>query len=722
MAPLSVSRAASHVVYEYTVVKSGISHKYGLKVNKQGKLLYLHGVEKGEPQETKLPQDKEFSKKLFLLIDKAGKTDHVPCGAHRFGKLYLSGGPDSKREIDLYKISNLKKYGDVARLIQFRLQPLNPKPIYGDCLALGVPPKVSILKKPGDYKSWFSTSSPHSPKSHFISILDNEDEDEREDALLKIVVTSGSDPFFLKYLMLNHRISGGARESMKYHGAIATFSVSDPREAKKFIKLFNRGKSLEKKYFSGLLYLLRNDFERAAPKMRTYFTGIGRVSEGEKESKAILSAQEVVGRLNYGKTTWSRQIHSIGFMFDFWYKWAQRINEPNGVLSPLAKVFYQRAFHYARMFAGNLKVGSIPATPRGRRALKLLLPIISAQPWWLLPVFIQNDILKAITAMRFMPKYFGGVKELYPIIPPLAKRVYEITKMRRFRAVYMLMQKYGSKMDMGKVYYAKGKALFEEEKWEEASNSLKVAFESGESGASEIFTLSNLELGKIDLSESPVDKDEILGRLRWYISQNLFESGKVLLKLLAKEELTISQKFLVLKMKLISNSSEALKELSTLSKKQGGGEIRLFLGELSTLQKTSWSTTYDLVKKDLYGPYSARAWGILAVAAWRDNNKRSSLWIDKALDIVKQEPLQMISLLNLMVRYGIWPVKSYLLSVEAIARYQYSSELAWLRAVIFLRSSKLEKSSKEIRRALKTRPLNQKYLKIKNIIEKLKNP
>ncbi|MBU1239398.1 CDC27 family protein, partial [Myxococcota bacterium] len=689
-------------------------------VKPDGHLTYLHAVEKGEPKIVSLGKEKELTRQIFEAYNTAGDDPrgYVSCGAPRFGTLTVTQPSGETRHHDLYDRKALYKYSRLARIFERRLQPLSPLSPWGDCLSLDVPPKIEILKSPSSYATWFPTAPMHSPSEDFFSYVDASSDEARARALDKVVRIKGSDPFFARYLVTTFPYSLSAREILTYHSALVALTITRGREAGVVIKKLARGRNLEHKYFLTLLYLLRYEFPKAASACRSYFSGLGRHKEGEREAAQILKAQEAMGQLNFGESSWSRQIHTVGFLFEFWHTWAQRLEAPHQRSFPLARSFYYRAFHFARMYAGDLKVGNIPSTPLGRAFLKQFLPVIARSLWWTLPPFIQNDIVQTITAFRALPKYFGGIKEVEPLIPPLAKRIWELGRMRRYRAAQELMQKYERKGTPASMKYALGKALFEMERWDEALSYLREAQDSGAGDVTRLMVLASFQRGKADLNEPPAEMDESLGRLEWFVSNGLFSLGSELVKTLTTAKLSSRGRLIVTKLRLALGLPGAMAALEKLA--SGNDETaltsRILLGELHLAAGATFTKVYDTIARSLYGSHSARAFAILAAAGRAKGQENGRVFAEKGAQSARDNPEQWLGYLDILIRYGVYPELSYRGSQEALAHFQRSSHLAWLRAVLFLRSGMHQLASNEIERALLVQPYNEKYKNLKKLI------
>jgi len=717
-----LNAAPRSVTYEYTVVKGGIRHRHGLSVVSDGQMTYLHAVEKGEPKRFPLKRDPKLAKAVMDAYGEAGsgQRSQLACGAPRFGLLTAELGSGETRRHDLYDQRTAFKYSRLARLLERRLQPLAPEPPFSDCLALDVPPKPEILKDPGAYSRWYPTASMRSPAPYFAAYVEATTDEARVEALEKIVRIRGADPFFARYLVTTFPYSAASRDLLTHHSAMTVLSVTDGRQAGKLLKKLARGHNLEHKYYLTLLYLLRYEFPKAASACRTYFAGLGRHGEGEKEAAAILRAQEAMGQLNKGDSSWSRQIHAVGSLFEFWLTWAQRIEAPGQREFPLGKRFYERAFHYARMYAGDLKVGNIPSTPRGRAFLKIFLPTLAQTLWWTLPPFVQHDIVQTITALRAMPKVFGGVKAVEPLIPPLSKRIWELGRMRRFRAAQELMQKYESKGNPAAMKYAMGRALFEMERWEEALSYLKEAQDSGGRGVTRMTILASLHLGKVDFNEPPAELEESLGRVEWFVSMGLFEMGRQLAVSLRKAKLGDRGRLWLAKLQLALGQDGGVIQLKQLSAGKGdeAEKARFLLAELYLADGASFEKVYGILARSLYGLECARAFALLAAAARKNGAPNGQLFLARGAQAARENPAQWLGYLDALIRFGVYPAEAYLGSQEALAHFQRSSHLAWLRAALFLRSGQAELALNEIQRALHVQPNNEKYKKLKILILK----
>ncbi|MDA3862809.1 MAG: PilZ domain-containing protein [Deltaproteobacteria bacterium] len=724
MIPGVVKAAHSYVYYDYSILKNGIINKYGLRIYSNGRLVYYKGIANSKPREILLSKNsRKFADKVFAALQEAesNHSENTPCGAPRGGKLVISKQKSSPRNLNLQEIDKLEKYGKVVRIMQKRLQPLHPESIRNNCLSLNVPAKVEILKDPGSFEKDFETTPPHSPKEHFINLLQADDLQDKLQYLMEIVTTRGSDLFFGKYLLKNHRFSDEAKKIARYFSAPLVYSVISSREGQKLLNYYSRSRSVENKYFATLLFLLNYNFSAAATSINIYYRGLAKSETGTEVAQKIRKAQKNMGRLNYGKSSWANQIRRISFLFEFWYDWARRISPPSNNAPTLAQIFYQRAFHYARMYAGNLRIGSISSTPYGRKTLRKLLPLFLSRHWYLYPVYTQVDIINVITAMRSAPKLFGGPNQVEKLIPSISNRIYELLRLRRFYAVDQLEKKYSNKIDPIILKQASGMALYHNRDYEKANKILSGAQtpDDHKSLLAYFFSILKSTNNPSNLEQPPENKIEGLSRIKFLLTQNTTQKPKKRLAQCQFNQLAAEEKLLLIKAKLSTGIPGAMENLITLTqtKSPAQSDSVSFLAHLYLTNNKSFEEVYDLLSSSLYNEQSAANWGLLATSAKYDDFPNAQILAHKAVNTAYKNPRQMISLLKLFVRFAVFPDLSYQLAQEALARFQFNPELAWLRAALFLRSGMKEQAQNEISRALQKDPGNYKYQKLAKQIQ-----
>ena len=710
-APASAQAPSFH--YEYSLRKGGLLHRHGLKVLVSGQLLLTHAVEGGAPRETNLGTDVAFSKSLFEAWSAPVPVPlPIMCGAPRFARLTANPGGDAPRTIDLSQPALLRRWGHLVRLMERRLLPLHPEPLWEDCLSLLPPADIEVLTNPGAFERPRPVAAPHSPRPYFMTLLSTDDDDEAAAALSRIAWTSGADAFFAQTLLTRHRFSDEAREFLQHHAAVPALFADSPERAARLLEVYRRERGLDKKFYAAMLALAVPDFELAATEMQAYLRGLGRDKEAETAATRIRQAQSAVWLLNHGEATWVRQVYVMSSLFEFWWDHAQLLAEPDARMPPLAEMFYANAFHFARLFGGDTRVGTVSTTPKARMALVQLAPHFLQKPWWTLPAHMQQDLIVVIGALTALPQAFGGAARVRAAIPTLEKRVYELTRTRRWTAVLVLLAKLRGP-DLITAQAAFGKGLAEEEEWALATGPLRQGLESGRRDLVPPFIAAQAEAG-LTAEETSTDVDELAARASWMLDALDVEAALTLLPLLEKEKLSDEQALVRARLRILRGDRAGVDELAGLAEKDGpaGTAARLLAAEMALARDARPDELYHYLGRELYGSRGACAFTLLALGASRQGWKNAEIFLERAVAMANARPEQMLDLITLLTRWAAWPDQAWELSQSARALWPFSSRLAWARAVLLARSGQTGPAAMEAVFALSRRPYNPRYRKL----------
>ncbi len=710
MLPAAASAESPFFHYEFTLRKSGLLHRHGLKVLVSGQVLLTHAVENGAPRETQLGSDPAFAKSLFeAWAAPAPSPLPMMCGAPRWARLTASPAGDTPRVIDLSQPAILRRHGTLVRLMERRLLPLHPEPLWEDCLSLLPPADLEVLTNPGSFEKPRAVAPAHSPRAYFMKLLSTEDEDEAAAALARIAWTSGADPFFSQMLITRHRFSDEAREFLQHNAAIPALFADSPDRAARLLEVYRRERGLDKKYYAAMLALAVSDFELAATEMQAYLRGLGRDKEAEAEAARIRRARDAVWLLNRGEATWVRQVYVMAQLFEFWWDHALMLAEPDARMPPLAEMFYANAFHFARLFGGDTRVGTVPATPRARAAMLQLAPVFLQKPWWTLPAHRQQDLILVIGAFSSMPQWFGGAARVRAVLPPLDRRVYELTRTRRYTAVSALLAKLrGPELIAAQAAFGQG--LAEEEEWSLCLAPLRHGLETGRRELLPLLVAAQLEAG-LPAEETAADPEELAARAAWHLDALDVEAALALLPLLEKEKLADEPALVRVRLRILRGQRAGVDELTDLAEKDGpaGTAARLLAAELALARGAPPEELYHHLGRELYGPRGASAFALLALGASRQGWRNADLFLERAAAMARAKPEQMIDLVTLLARWAAWPDQAWELSQSARALWPTSSRLAWSRAVLLARSGQLGQAAMEAVFALSRRPYNPRY-------------
>ncbi|MBU1510403.1 hypothetical protein KKD52_08585 [Myxococcota bacterium] len=716
--PVSIADAAPKVTpaappqfhYEFTLRKSGLLHRHGLKVLVSGQVLLTHAVENGAPRETQLGNDPAFAKSLFeAWAAPAPSPLPMMCGAPRWARLTANPGGDTPRTIDLSQPALLRRWGHVVRLMERRLLPLHPDPLWEDCLSLLPPADLEVLSNPGAFEKPRPVAAPHSPRAYFMKLLATEDEDEAAAALSRIAWTLGADAFFAQTLVTGHRFSDEAREYLQHHAAVPALFADSPERAARLLEVYRRERGLDKKFYAAMLALAVPDFELAATEMQAYLRGLGRDKEAEAAAARIRRARDAVWLLNRGEVTWVRQVYVMSSLFEFWWDNAMLLAEPDARMPPLAAMFYANAFHFARLFGGDTRVGTVSTTPRARAALIQLAPVFLQRPWWTLPGHMQQDLIVVISAFSAMPQWFGGAARVRAVIPPVEKRVYELTRTRRFTAVAAMLAKLRG-ADLIAAQAAFGQGLVEEEEWSLAAAPLRQGLESGKRELMQGLVTAQLEAG-LPAEETSSDPEELAVRAAWFLDALDVDAALALLQPLEQETLSDAQALVRARLRILRGDRAGIDELAELAEKDGpaGTDARLLAAELALVHDAPPDELYHFLGRELYGSRGACAFALLALGATRQGWRNADVFLERAVAMARAKPEQGIDLVWLLTRWAAWPDQAWELSQSARALWPSSSRLAWARAVLLARSGELGQAAMEAVYALSRRPYNPRY-------------
>jgi hypothetical protein len=718
--PGDVAAQAPHFHYEYSLRKGGLLHRHGLKVLVSGQLLLTHAVEGGPPRETRLTGDPAFARRVFeAWASPAPAILPMMCGAPRWARLTANPGGDAPRVIDLSDPAILRRHGAVVRLLERRLLPLHPDSPWEDCLSLLPPADPEVLSNPGAYERPRAVSPPRSPRAHFMRLLETEDEDEAAAALARIAWTSGADAFFAQALVTRHRFSDEAREYLQHHAAIPALFADSPASAARLLEVYRRERGLDKKFYAAMLALAVPDFDTAAVELQAYLRGLGRDKEAESEAARIRRVRDAVWLLNRGEATWVRQVYVMTTLFDFWWDTAARLAEPDARMPPLAGMFYANAFHFARLIGGDTRVGSVPATPRARAALVDLAPVFLGRPWWTLPAHLQQDLIVVIGAFSAMPQWFGGAARLRTVIPPVERRVHQLTRTRRFHAVAVLLGKLrGTELTAATAAFGRG--LAEEEEWAQALAPLRQSLEAGHRDLLPMLVTAQLESG-LPVEESSSDPDELAARAAWLLDALDTEGALAVLPQLDREALSGEAALTRVRLRILRGDRDGVDELAALADREGsvGSAARLLAAELALARDASPDELYHHLGRELYGPAGARAFALLGIGAARAGWPNAEVFLERAAAMARANPEQMVDLVVLLARWAIWPDTAWELAQTARALSPASSRLAWARAVLLARSDQLGAASFEAVFALSRRPYNQRFIRLLEQVTRL---
>ncbi len=712
--PASVhAQQAPFVHYEYTLRKGGLLHRHGLRVQISGRLVLTHAVENGTPRETPIGTDPAFARQVFEAAT-APAPSPLPllCGAPRMGRLTLQTGAEPPRTVDLAPPATARRWGHLLRLLERRLLPLHPEPVWEDCLSLLPPADVEVLQKPQDFEVLHKVSPPVSPRPFFLALLETEDDDEAAAQLGRIAWIRGADPFFAGELLLHHRYSDEAREYLLYNAAVpALFAQSGERVAR-LLEVYRKERGIEKKFYAAMLALAASDYDTAALEMQAYYRGIGRDKEASAVVERIQKAHAMLWLLNRGEATWVRQAMVMAFLFDFWWDMAQLLAEPDGRMPPLAERFYRNAYHFGRLFAADTRVGSVPATPRAREALARLTPLFAARPWWTLPAHTQQDIIAVLGTMSQQPQLFGGPARVREILPAADRRVYELARTRRFAAAGALLQKLG-RNEQPAAFAALGRALSEEEEWPQAASALQQAQEEGNRDLAGKLAAARMEACRpMELGSDP---EEIAAHAEWLLDAGEISQAKSLLATAAIPMTSWPR----LRLGLLAGEREALLALRK-AVSDGNAAARFLATEMALLRHAAPDEVYAYLASEFYGPHQARAFAYLALSAFRRDWKNADIFLGRAIEAAHARPEQMEDLLELLVRWGAWPDAAWELSQNARAIRPFSSRVAWARAVLLARSGDWTRALLESTFALSRRPCNPRFQKLQEaLLQKL---
>ncbi len=708
--PAGAGAAPPHFHYEYSLRKSGLLHRHGLKVLASGQLLLTHAVEGGPPRETTLGSDPAFSRRVFEAWAAPAPTPlPMMCGAPRWAKLTASPGGDTPRVIDLSDPAQLRRHGMLVRLMERRLLPLHPESPWEDCLSLLPPADPEVLTNPDAFERPRAVAAPHSPRAYFLQLLETEDEDEAAAALARIAWTAGADAFFAQLLVTRHRFSDEAREYLQHHGAIPALFADSPERAARLLEVYRRERGLDKKFYAAMLALAVPDFETAATELQAYLRGLGRDQEAEAEATRIRRVRDTMWLLNRGEATWVKQVYVMSTLFEFWWDTAARLAEPDTRMPPLAAMFYANAFHFARLFGGDTRVGSVSTTPRARAALVQLAPVFLQRPWWTLPAHMQQDLIVVIGAFSATPQFFGGAARLREVIPPLEKRVAELTRTRRLAAVHALLGKLRG-AELVSATAAFGLALAEEEEWSQAIAPLRQGLEAGRREFLTPLVQAQLEVG-LPVEDTSTDPEELAARAGWLLDALDTEGALALLPPLEREPLGDQAALVRARLRILRGDTAGMDELADLADRDGpaGTPARLLAAELALAREASMDELYHFLARELYGPQGACAFAILGLGAARAGWRNADVFLERAAAMARARPEQMIELVVLLARWGTWPDTAWELAQTARALRPFSSRLAWARAVLLARSGQLGAAAVEASFALSRRPYNLRF-------------
>ncbi len=710
--------------YEHSIRKSGLLHRHGIKVLVNGKLLLTHAVENGAVRETQLGTDLLFAKAVFDAWAAPGpEVAPMMCGAPRFGRLIANPRGDQARTVELSTPEVLRKHGTLVRLLERRMVPLHPDPIWEDCLSLLPPADPEVLQNPGAFEKPRQVLSRRSPQTHFLGLLRAHDDDETAAQLANVAWIQGADAFFAQLLITHHRFSGEARDYLQYHGPVPAVFVDSPERAAALLDIYRRERGLDKKFYSAMLALAANRFELAASEMQAYLRGLGRDKEAEREAARILRARDNVWALNQGETTWVRQVYLMSNLFEFWWDTAMWIAEPDVRMPPLAELFYANAFHFARLFAGDTRVGTVSTTPRGRAALVTLFAHFSRHPWWTLPAHLQQDLINTVTAFSSVPQWYGGPSKLKGVLPPLEERVYELTRLRRFSAIQSLLNRISGN-ERSRAQAAFGKGLFDEEEWNAAMEPLRQGMESGRRDLVAHVIHAGMETGQV-FEEKLVDTDEVFAAAAWHMDSMDVRSALEFLPHMQDRDLTSQQELILARLQVLANKPRGIATLGQLASREdeAARQARQILAEFAIARREPLSRIYSLVSRDFYGPQGASAFGLLAIAAERAQLPNAELFMERADAMARAHPEQALDWLVLMTRYAVWPDQAYELALFVQTLQPHSSVLAWCLAVLYSRSGLLAPALFEATYALSRRPFHGRFRRLhQQILEQFEAP
>lgn len=691
------------VHYEYTLRKGGLMHRYGLRVNISGHLALTHAVENGAPRETPIGMDPAFARRIFEAAMAPAPTPlPMMCGALRMGKLTLQTGAEAARVVDLAPPGTARRWGHVVRLLERRLLPLHPEPIWEDCLSLLPPADLEVLQKPQDFETLHQVLPPVSPRPFFMALLETDDEDEASAQLGRIAWTRGADPFFAGELLLRHRYSDEARQYLLYNAAVPALFAQSTGRVLRLLDVYRKERGIEKKFYAAMLALAAGEYDTAATEMQAYYRGIGRDKEAAAIVERIQRAQSLLWLLNRGESTWVRQVQVMAFLFDFWWDMAQLLAEPDERMPPLAERFYRNAYHFGRLFAADTRVGSVPATPRAREALLRLTHLFASHPWWTLPPHLQQDIISVLGAASAQPHLFGGPNRVNSILPPASRRVYELARTRRFTAASALLQKL-NRSEQPAALAALGKALVEEEAWSAAAGILQQAQEEG--GQEHAMLSATARLENCQAGEPGTDPEEAVAFANWHLDALDVEQARKL------ESSLPADSWPRIRLGLLSGdlrAGEALRRAIAA----GNAKARFLATEMALLRHAAPEEIYAYLASEFYGSHQARAFAYLALAAFRRDMKNADVFLERALESAHARPEQMEDLLELLVRWGAWPDAAWELSQTTRALRPFSSRTAWARAVLLARSNAWSQAILEAAFARARRPCNPRFEKL----------
>ncbi|MBU1220382.1 hypothetical protein KKF34_00690 [Myxococcota bacterium] len=581
------------------------------------------------------------------------------------------------------------------------------------------PPELKVIKNPENFKPLFPQKNPESPAPFFRKILNSKDFESTIEAINSIVKIKGFDPFFARYLMKYHKLAPITNDCFLYFSAPVVMNASSTAEIQELVKIFARQRGLEKQYFLTIMYLALEEYEKASKTIRTYFNGLGRREDGIRESESIVKALEFTAKVNIGNVTWTKQLINVSELHDFWMTWALRLSLPDNYAFPVSSIFFKKAFHYGRMFAGDSKIGPVKKTPEARKNLVSMFPWLVSKPWMYYEPELQNDIMSFMTTLRTMPTWFGGTEAVDRIIPPLNKRIFELVKLKRYAAAATLISKFERKIDTSNLEFARGKALFEEENWDESRKHIKNSLDAGKVDAVEYYTYLTLLSSSVE-AEPGTDAGELASRLRFFLD---YQDRVGLLKTLKSIRIKKPSGMLEYYMSLANlalNNREYFKVLLKIA--DGSGPLKhraaIRAGEILLAAGAPWDEIYQAVKGTLYSDLSASAWGILAVKASIEKSSEAKMFLEKAVSVSYRNPADALRFVGILVKFGQWTTQAWNLSTYLRIFYQDSSELAWLRSVMLQRSSMYHAAWFEISSALKKRPSMPKYLKTSERIRK----
>lgn len=697
--------------YEYTLRKGGLLHRHGLKVKVGGQLTLTHAIENGAPRETPIGMDPVFAQQVFDAVF-APTPSILPmlCGAPRMGKLTMQTSAEPAQVVDLSMPSVARRWGRVVRLLERRLLPLHPDPVWEDCLSLLPPADVEVLKNPKDFEVLHTVSAPISPRPFFMALLENDDDDESAAQLARIAWIQGADPFFAGELLLRYRYFDEARQYLLYNAAVPALFAQSSHRIYRLLDVYRKERGIEKKFYAAMLALAVGEYDIAAVEMQAYYRGIGRDKQAVTEVERIQKARNMLWLLNRGETTWVRQVQVMTFLFDFWWDMAQLLAEPDERMPPLAERFYRNAYHFGRLFAADTRLGVIPATSRAREALIRLTPLFVHRPWWTFPPHLQQDIIAVLSMASTQPHVFGGATRVHDLLPSAAHRVYELARTRRFVAAAALLQKL-HRFEQPSALAAWGKALVEEEMWSTAVDVLQQAQEEGNREL--VHFLLHARLESCQVGEIGTDPDEMVAFANWYLNAGELAQAQKL------EPLLPETSWPKIRLGLLSGSRHALQALRQLVF-NGQTDARFLSTEMALLRHAFPDEVYAYLASELYGPHQARAFAYLALAAFRRDMRNAEVFLERAIESAYARPEQMEDLLELLVRWGAWPDTAWEVSNAARALRPFSSRVAWSRAVLLARSGNWAQALMEATFARLRRPCNPRFVRLQENILRMR--